>query len=1092
MSRQTDAEGQDNADNFDNFYRQTVIPDENDNIDTLTRPDYPRMITDAINDFKYYTVEKFNENFLIDYDDQISLININIRGITKNYDNFINYLNSINHKFDIMVLTECHIQKNSMSNKKIDNRYPIEGYNMFYSESNIRFGGVVIYTKNNLKVTYVNELTISNEIYDSLFLKIDVSEISKTNKSLYVAGYYRHCRSSTSDIMKFIEKFDENLKNKHIKNNPMLIAGDFNICLLKSTYNNESQTFLNTILQNEFECHIFKPTRITYYKDSLQIKSMSIIDQIISNLLPYDCNAGNLFYPDSDHYANFVFVKDFLVSKVAKNENVYRRHFNNVNLENLNNEFENKDWTKLVYNEPNLDRATENVTNIIDDLLEKYVPLEKVPKRKIKYCQKPWIDKEMLKTIKRKNKMFTKYKNCPTEKNKIEFRKIRNKVTADLRNKKKKYFQKYFQKFKNDSKKIWDGINLALDQTKNKKSIPTEIVDTDGTILTEPKQKAKAFAKYFESVPAQTKSKIVPPHIHYLTFLHKCRAIHNYLVLYDTDHNEIYKNIMQLKNNTSPGPSPVPNRFLKLIASPLSYILINIFNRSMRGGYVPTSYKIGKQTPVYKTGGNSIKNFRPITVCCSLSKILEKIVRYRVNEYIMENNILNNSQFGFRTKHSTNHAMINLTEITLEALDKNLKVGGVFLDIAKAFDCVNHNILIRKLEFYGFRDTTLMWFDSYLKDRTQYVSINQHKSDKYNLKCGVPQGGTLAPILFILFMNDIIHSSQKFDFSIYADDTCLILAIEKKEYNETMKNELNKVVDWFASNDLLLNITKTDYLNFGPHYNNKYENEIEKHTGNKYKGEFVLHDLHCVAPLYHIMEHIVTPDGNIILEPPTVKYLGIQFDNKLNYKRQIDIIVCKVNRMVGTFWKCDHIAIETKKTIYHSLVESHINYGILIWASNFSKNLTENYQLDHIPKNLQSLNVALNKIIRAIFRVPKFDKQNNTYTSNGPLYKKLGVLRLHCLYYYHLALLCHDYFYEKNFPEKIASNFTLKEEVSNRNTRSNELDLYYTAPRLNSTYKKPTLAAAMLWNKLPLEIRKIKGKKAYKEKIKQYLNDNFQ
>ena len=196
--------------------------------------------------------------------------------------------------------------------------------------------------------------------------------------------------------------------------------------------------------------------------------------------------------------------------------------------------------------------------------------------------------------------------------------------------------------------------------------------------------------------------------------------------------------------------------------------------------------------------------------------------------------------------------------------------------------------------------------------------------------------------------------------------------------------------------------------------------------------------------------------------------------------------------MVGIFWKCDHITIETKKTIYHSLVESHLNYGILIWASNFSKNLTENYKIDHIPKNLQNLNTTLNKVIRAIYRLPKYNKQNKTYTSNTPLYKKLGVLKLHCLYYYHLALICHDYFYSINFPDKISQSFTLKENVSCRSTRSNELELYYTSPRLHSTYKKPTLAAAMLWNMLPLEIRKYKIKQTFKFHLKNHLIENFQ
>ena len=199
--------------------------------------------------------------------------------------------------------------------------------------------------------------------------------------------------------------------------------------------------------------------------------------------------------------------------------------------------------------------------------------------------------------------------------------------------------------------------------------------------------------------------------------------------------------------------------------------MVSIINRSMRSGHVPKAMKVGKQIPVHKGGEICIKNYRPITVCLSIAKILEKVVRDRVIKYIDRVKILNKSQFGFRSKHSTNHAMISLTESSIESLEKGMKVGGTYLDIAKAFDCVNHDIiLLRKLEYYGFRANTLMRFESYLKNRKQYVSIRQQCSDMYELNWGISQGGTLAPILFILFMNDITSSSEKFDFSIYADD----------------------------------------------------------------------------------------------------------------------------------------------------------------------------------------------------------------------------------------------------------------------------------------------------------------------------------
>ena len=239
-----------------------------------------------------------------------------------------------------------------------------------------------------------------------------------------------------------------------------------------------------------------------------------------------------------------------------------------------------------------------------------------------------------------------------------------------------------------------------------------------------------------------------------------------------------------------------------------------------------------------------------------------------------------------------------------------MKVGGTYLDIAKAFDCVNHDILLRKLEYYGFRANTLMWFESYLKNRKQYVSIRQQCSDVYELKWGIPQGGTLAPILFILFINDITASSEKFDFSVYADDTCLILGIEHSSYSETMKTELIKVVDWFSSNELLLNIGKTDYLCFGPHYNKIYVkvehnmselHEIVPHymleepwdepddptpSELNIKGEYTLHELQKVTPSFLLNESIEMPDGTTIEEPDSVKYLGLLFDNQFKFTMQ--------------------------------------------------------------------------------------------------------------------------------------------------------------------------------------------------------------
>ena len=408
-----------------------------------------------------------------------------------------------------------------------------------------------------------------------------------------------------------------------------------------------------------------------------------------------------------------------------------------------------------------------------------------------------------------------------------------------------------------------------------------------------------------------------------------------------------------------------------------------------------------------------------------------------------------------------------------------------------------------------------MWFESYLKNRQQYVNIRQHKSDMYSLEWGIPQGGTLAPILFILFMNDIVHSSKIFDFSMFADDTCLILGIERSMYDETMKTELDNVVDWFNSNELLLNINKTDYLLFGPHHNKVYikgEYDLSElheatpefmfvveglepgdpdHIEINKKGEYVLQELTKVCPEYMFKEWVTMPDGSEVFEPDDVKYLGVYFDSKLSFKKQINIVNCKINRMVGILWKAEHLTHETKKTVYYSLVESHLNYGILMWGSTIARNISGTFELDHIPDNLQQLTYTQNKVIRAIFRKPKYDKSSKLYTSMSPLYKALKVLKLCDLYYFNLATMAHNFYHGNNLPDKIAEKYKKKVDITDVRTRSNEYELYYKTPRLVSTFKEPSMASSAFWNTLPNDLRKLTKFKNFKVKLKEYLIDKY-
>ena len=807
-------------------------------------------------------------------------------------------------------------------------------------------------------------------------------------------------------------------------------------------------------------------------------------------------------------------VEDFFqVNNNIPRKKLYRRNLKNIDSDQLNYDMDNIDWYSKIVTEENIDKCFENIIHETTNLFEKHAPLTEVSHRKAKHRYKPWINSELLSEIRYKNKLYKNKKNRPNEVNKDLYKAQKNKVTKLLRANKRQYYNHYFKKYRHSTSKTWEGINLALESTKHKKCLPQVIYDTDNNPNDTAQEKANTFANYFKNVPINALKKIKPIRFWHMDYFKRKKANHNYIILHDCSPEETAKFIKQLKDRSSNGPISIPNIFLKKIVTALSYPLSCAINKSLRSGYFPNILKIGKQTPVYKSGHCSINNYRPITVCSSFAKILEKIVRDRMQNFLVDNDILSKQQFGFRKKHSTTHAAINLLEASLDGLDSKLKVGSVFLDVSKAFDCVDHTKLLRKLEFYGFRETALLWIESYLKDRKQYVEVEGTKSELYTTNIGVPQGGVLSALLFIIFTNDITESTNKLTFSIFADDTCLTICIERSDYDETLRYELQKVINWFTCNSLLLNVDKTEYVFFGPHYPPKYikgEYDLTElhnivpleylqhpdpdydgpdHTIINKRGEFYLEELHRVTPKYITNEHIISENDSIIIANSRVKYLGLHIDEHLQFKYHTNIVCCKISRMVGIFWKCIIINLETKKIIYHALVESYLNYGILIWCSELSKNLMTEHDLDHIPDNLNPIKTTQNKILRAIFGKCKYDKNNRVHTPTSPLFKELNVLKFNDLYYYNLSILAYDCFNSQGFPEIIRKKFN-PTPVNSVNLRSQNQNLVYTVPSLNNTYKKPSIASSIMWNRIPNEIRNL-PRTSFKNKLKQFFINKY-
>ena len=271
-----------------------------------------------------------------------------------------------------------------------------------------------------------------------------------------------------------------------------------------------------------------------------------------------------------------------------------------------------------------------------------------------------------------------------------------------------------------------------------------------------------------------------------------------------TDTEEIIDIVEKSNNKKSKGFDDISNDLLKKIITEIAIPLEHVINLSIVNGIVPDKMKIAKVIPIHKKGDPlDISNYRPISLLSSISKVLEKIIHKRTIRFLKNLDIFSDSQFGFRQKHSTTHAIFYFIDHIASAIDDHLHTLGSFLDLSKAFDTIDHEILLYKLSHYGIRGKALEWFRSYLTNKKQFVSINGLNSDCNDITCGVPQGSLLGPLLFILYINDFQNSSNVLSFILFADDTSVYFSHKNPDtLLNTVNSELKCIHEWICCNKL--------------------------------------------------------------------------------------------------------------------------------------------------------------------------------------------------------------------------------------------------------------------------------------------------
>ncbi len=282
---------------------------------------------------------------------------------------------------------------------------------------------------------------------------------------------------------------------------------------------------------------------------------------------------------------------------------------------------------------------------------------------------------------------------------------------------------------------------------------------------------------------------------------------------------EVLNEINKLNPRKSPGPDGIGAKLIQLCPDIFADNLSIIYNKSIQEGVYPVDMKIAKVIALYKKGSHVLPdNYRPISLLSIFDKIFEKLLCRRLLKYLELNNYIYKFQFGFRNKHSTTFALIDCVDNLRYLLDNENYVLGLFVDFRKAFDTVDHEILLNKLEHYGIRGQTNDLFRSYLTGRKQYCVINGVTSNIQNITCGVPQGSVLGPILFILYINDMHRSVSKSDTRLFADDSGLYM--HHKRFDELIniaKTEISHLFNWCVANKLTVNYEKTFFYDISQH-----------------------------------------------------------------------------------------------------------------------------------------------------------------------------------------------------------------------------------------------------------------------------------
>lgn len=896
------------------------------------------------------------------------------------------------------------VTESRLSSNVSDELLEIPNYTIFRRDSTVSgHTGIAVYIHDCIKHLTIRRFDLESVTVESIWFEVKVSKCP-----VMVGFVYRNPSSNFSWYDDFVVMMDKVQNIMHGQD--IIILGDFNIDLQKnhSAWDSTISLFnLNQLIQS--------PTRVT-------VTSATLIDHIYVNNLNRVIIAEVKQTSMSDHFT----VQCTLASKVPKvrsgtHSTIVYRSFKRFNETAFLSDLSNCSFDDI-YKSSDPDVALQSFQKIFSTVYNKHAPIRN--KRVKNVSIPPWFTID----IKIATNIRDKFKK---EKNYSAFKQQRKYVKYLVRQAKKNYFNKLT--VSNSVSNIWKALN-----TLTSKSFPDKAPKTGCFSASDFNHHFLSIAKHLTNTTAQ-KSKQYQYSNELKMFCSTKLSPQDTFYIPEIAVHEVGKYISNLGHKTSHGNDGLSNKILLLSLPYIVHHLTYIYNQSISNNYFPRLFKVAKVLPLPKRKNPSnLNDYRPISILPSLSKPLEKHVHKHLLQYLDQHELLHQQQSGFRPKHSCQTALTHFIDKLLTSINEKQLNGVVFLDFKKAFDLVNHEILLKKLSIYQIDSNTVAFFNSYLKDRTQSVIVNGISSPQGLVKTGIPQGSVLGPLLFNIYINDLplCITPPEVSCDMFADDSSLVTSgTDLQRINDKLQLSLTEVSHWCSNNRMLLNPEKTKCMIIT--------------TRQKHQRQLLTLNL--------------SVEDQVIQQVKEHRHLGILIDNEIKWEAHINSLTKSIAKNVYLLSRLKPVVNpEACYFFFNSYIMSKINYVSNVWDCCSDVHLNK-------------LNSVYKRAVKILLKnVPMMNKQ------------LLIPLSLTQHLKFNKCTLMHKIIHGK-CPAYLEQNIGCYVR-GNPHSRCGTLIL--PKPRIDLFKSSLTYSGTSCWNSLPKNLKEPLSTKTFKAKLQYYIRSN--